>query len=530
MRITKVSLTAFRGVSSNLDLPFDKDGKNLLVYGENGSAKTSFARALELLFSPVARSDQDILAHKNLFVDAMPMIEVTFTDETEGASHTETVTWTQESGKPTPSWLLSSAARSAFLDHRKLLQLSDRTRRLPKRFFIIAAEYLFSHLSAGGTTVSAIWDKIQTDVQKYREAKTARTAEADSGVADPMAHYRPIEEAVNQLNIALDDYLLPRGDASPPIVIEAERLLKQFEGHNLTISLEFEHLTFNRQAGTLSGGELTPKVTYCKRPLGSDLGATWVSTHHEVLNEARLTALALALFFSAVKLQDQVRYIAGAGDPAQPARLLVLDDILVGLDYGHRIPVLELIREEFAAGGRHQVILFTHDRVWFDLCRLQLEPSEWKTEEFFARRGAGPESSDFPVRKQAPCELAARAQTFLNDGELPAAANYARTSIETSLKRICDKRDTPIAFSLNPDSLKIDLFIEAASREPKIAGAAVGPGTRMLLSKRLQGTIKAIRTTVLNPLSHAHPTTVTPTEVKRAIAIANELVTIARSL
>ena len=32
MRITNVSLTAFRGISSKLDLPFDKDGKNLLIY------------------------------------------------------------------------------------------------------------------------------------------------------------------------------------------------------------------------------------------------------------------------------------------------------------------------------------------------------------------------------------------------------------------------------------------------------------------------------------------------------------------
>ena len=306
--------------------------------------------------------------------------------------------------------------------------------------------------------------------------------------------------------------------------------MKRFEGHNLTIALEFDHLTFNRQTGTFSGGELNPKVTYCKKLLGSDMDATWVSTHHEVLNEARLTALALALFFSAVKLQDRIPYIAGAGDPTQPARLLVLDDFLVGLDYDHRIPVLELIQEEFAATSRHQVILFTHDRVWFDLCRLQLTPSEWKPVELYTKRGVGPDNSDFPVRKQAACESAARAQEFLDDGELRAAANYARTSIETSLKRICDKRHTPIGFSLNPDGLKIDLFIEAASKEPKVAGATVTSGAHMLLPQSLQKAIKAIRTTVLNPLSHAHPTTVTPTEVKCAIGVANALVKIVRSL
>ena len=89
MRITNVSLTAFRGVSSKLDLPFDKDGKNLLVYGENGSAKSSFARALEFLFSPVARPDQDIIAHRNLFVGTPPGIRVDFTGQKGGSHYVE---------------------------------------------------------------------------------------------------------------------------------------------------------------------------------------------------------------------------------------------------------------------------------------------------------------------------------------------------------------------------------------------------------------------------------------------------------
>jgi hypothetical protein len=201
----------------------------------------------------------------------------------------------------------------------------------------------------------------------------------------------------------------------------------------------------------------------------------------------------------------------------------------MGLDYDHRIPVLELIQDEFVAGTGHQVILLTHDRVWFDLCRLQLDPGAWKTAELFTRRGAGPDHSDFPMRKQSASDSATRAQEFLNDGELPAAANYARTSIETSLKRICDRRRTPIGFSLNPEGLKIDLFIDAAAREPKKAGTTLAKGTHMLVPQHIQKAIKTMRTTVLNPLSHAHPTTVTPTEVKRAIAVANQLATIAKS-
>jgi energy-coupling factor transporter ATP-binding protein EcfA2 len=533
MRIANIHLTAFRGISSTLDLSFDNNGKNLLVYGENGSAKSSFARALEHLFTPTARPDQDIVAHKNLFVPATPEIRVEFTGQKAGGPHSETVTWTQTSGKPTPAWLLSSAARSAFLDHRKLLMLSDRTHgNLPQRLFQTTVQHIFGSLPAGtsGDTVSSLWSKIQEDARLYRENKAAKPGEARGGIADPVAHYKKIEDDVNYLNRTLDDYLLPKAAAKPSLVVEAERLLGKFEGHSLTIDLRFHHLTFDRTDAVFAGGEINPEVTFCKKPLGAANNGLWVSTHHETLNEARLTALALSLFFSAVRLQDQIPYIVGTGDPTEPARLLVLDDILVGLDYDHRIPVLELIQDEFAAYNRYQVILLTHDRVWFDLCRLQLDPAAWKPAELFTRPGAGPDASDFPMRKQCASDAAARAQEFLNDGELPAAANYARTSIETSLKRICDKRRTPIGFTLNPERLGIDLFIDAAANEPKTTGAPVAAGTRMLVPKDLARRIRALRTTVLNPLSHAHPTTVTSTQVKRAIAVATDLVAIVQSL
>lgn len=52
MRITNLKVKAFRGFPTEFKLPFDNSGKNLLVYGENGSAKSSIARALELLFDP----------------------------------------------------------------------------------------------------------------------------------------------------------------------------------------------------------------------------------------------------------------------------------------------------------------------------------------------------------------------------------------------------------------------------------------------------------------------------------------------
>jgi hypothetical protein len=174
---------------------------------------------------------------------------------------------------------------------------------------------------------------------------------------------------------------------------------------------------------------------------------------------------------------------------------------------------------------RYQVVLLTHNRVWFDVCRLQLDEKDWKIIEIFAKRGLGPDSPDFPVRKQSASDLIKRAQEFLNDNEYPAAANYARTALETALKSICDKRRAPIPFRLDAEKHSAEAFINALANIRLHKG-----GSWHLVPLSTQKQLKAFRSTVLNPLSHAHPTTVTPTEIRIAIRIAERLVRIAKNL
>lgn len=67
-------------------------------------------------------------------------------------------------------------------------------------------------------------------------------------------------------------------------------------------------------------------------------------------------------------------FLAMAARYAQGDSPVVLDDVIVSLDRGHRGMVVKLLREEFAD---RQVLLFTHDRDWFVDLRQQLDPSDW---------------------------------------------------------------------------------------------------------------------------------------------------------
>ena len=60
-------------------------------------------------------------------------------------------------------------------------------------------------------------------------------------------------------------------------------------------------------------------------------------------------------------------------------KMLVLDDVLVGLDHSNRLPVLSVLQDYFADW---QVVLLTHDRGWFDLARQHL-PNGWTCYEVY---------------------------------------------------------------------------------------------------------------------------------------------------
>jgi len=536
MKLHELKMEGFRGISEEFTV--SAGGKNLLMHGENGSCKSSVATALELLIDP--RQDRDLLFHRNRFGGKPPRLEASFygdfvnirpADQKQFLNgKTETIEWTEGTDKPLPEWIVEGAQRSAFLNHRKLLLLSDRTRDLEESFFLVAVDSLFRHLPAGssGETIGSLWDEVSEQLAAYRTAKAGKGKEGATGVSNPVAHAGAVEKAVTLLNQALSDYLQPAGDKKSRLVEEAQQLLSFFGDSGIDLDLHFPGIGFSRADDKLSGAFIQPKVEYCQTALGDDYeapnkGSQWKTDHHLILNEARLTALSLSLFLAAAKIANSVSYIPGNQDPQEPLRLLVLDDVLVGLDYDHRIPVLELLGTEFK---EFQVILLTHDRTWFDIARLELEAEEdspWIFHRIFSMRGKGPVESDAPCLDTAPIGWLDRADWFLSENrkEYPAAANYARTAIEHLLKSICHRRSIPIPFRLDPEKHNTEVFLSA------LKDVRVNPhGTHHLIPLDVQHRLKALRKNVLNPLSHAHPNNINEIEVRRAIEVGRKLMAI----
>ena len=96
--------------------------------------------------------------------------------------------------------------------------------------------------------------------------------------------------------------------------------------------------------------------------------------------------------------------------------------------------------------------------------------------------------------------------------------NYTRTAFEYLLKSIAHHGQASIPFTLEPHKLNTEQFLAAISKLKKRQN-----GSHHVISYALHREIKALRKTVLNPLSHSHPNSITETEVRLAIELVNKL-------
>ena len=180
LRIHTISLTDFRAFPGPAPAIFELDGKNLLVYGENGAGKSSLFHALHDFFS--MKPSRALASHKNIFSqqpEDLCKVSVTFL----GAS-AQTLDWTTtrhpcnyDLKRSVANWadyffagtdpqVVDAARKSACLDYKSLLETNFKHGNDPINLFDLAVSSLlrdFRVTVAGGTesTISILWNAIK---------------------------------------------------------------------------------------------------------------------------------------------------------------------------------------------------------------------------------------------------------------------------------------------------------------------------------------------------------------------------------
>jgi hypothetical protein len=190
--------------------------------------------------------------------------------------------------------------------------------------------------------------------------------------------------------------------------------------------------------------------------------------------------------------------------------VLVLDDVLIGLDFANRLPVLRTLNEEFSDW---QVILTTFDRVWFDLAREYTENGgRWRA---LTLREL-PSAHGQPGRPIVePCaDLLSQAEAHLQSGDLMAAAVYIRAAFEIRVKNLCREHGIKVTYKPDPRDVRIDHLWEAIVERQK---ARQERGDVDFVDPGLMNDVESVRSVVLNRLSHSGTPLLTSNEVKMAL-------------
>lgn len=513
MKITKLELQGFRAFDEPFILNLN-DGKNLLLFGQNGSGKSSIYLALQRFFE---EQGDIVTAHRNHFSpDNRPSIVTLELRDSDG--DVTRFTWKEANGHPlripadavaavvTPdqrSTLVDAARRSGFLDYRAMLRTHLPASPLSRKHDGPAVHDIIYGTADAGFE-EQLFDVVSLSILSGVRTTIAGGIEVTFGeLIRNVWKHRPQNRRPEQLATAAshcNTFNQAFNARLPELQQRLKDFLTHFENHQLEISFPPVSLAWDKDSLSLQGATLIPEVKFRGK---------LIAEYRSILNEARLSALAVCIFLAGVSLSDN-----DVANPNHP-RFLLLDDVLIGLELQNRLPVLEILCS--GTFQHYQIFLLTHDRVWYDLAKNHLRVGDrWVHKELFAEEANG----HLIPRIRPGQNDVARAQEHLNNHDLRAAAVYARAAFETRLQNVCEDKGVRVPYKKDLKDIKADNLWQAIvqrQRDREKQRQEGNPNVQDFIPPQLEIDVQTMRSTVLNQLAHANPPALTTADVSAAI-------------
>lgn len=427
--ITFKNYRAFYGEYKEIEL----NGKNLLVWGENGSGKSSFCKSLQDFVLSINNDNYQ----KNIFSDSDWSIEFKIDDESSPINFSSENIVDKD-------YIKNCATALPFLDYRKILSL-----------------YFSPYSKDGELNLFEIFEKLLENFPVTEYQKLLKDLKNDLEYKD----------VINDLlNNQLKDNII--------------EILKDF---NLNFDLE--------------GFVVEQDKIYIKT---SVFGEQIEEKYHEFLNEARLSALSISVYFAAIKklLNKQTDIL----------NILVLDDMLIGLDMGNRMAIFDIIKRHFP---NTQIFFFTYDKAWFETFKDKVDKKEWIALEMYAQSvDENGKKFERPFLKIAKNDWLRAREELYENFNYDSCGNLLRKELEKQIDSYlgCNKLEGKIdlarlkcKFKNNHDLLESieNALSKATTLEDKLRSIDKLIGEFKQQSSVFdENTIKEIKNSVLNPSSH----------------------------
>jgi hypothetical protein len=144
--------------------------------------------------------------------------------------------------------------------------------------------------------------------------------------------------------------------------------------------------------------------------------------------------------------------------------LMILDDVLMSVDHGHRRAVARLLRDEYPDC---QFVITTHDRVWFRQLQslgvvrraTSFEIKEWTIDEG-------------PVLTPDATDMLEEAERSLAGNDVPRSAHLLRRAVESHFRDICDGLGALVRYKGDGEYGAGDFIMPAISRLKELLSTA----------------------------------------------------------
>ena len=404
-RVTKIEISNYRAFLNKYIIELSQ-GENFLVYGENGSGKSSLFKALNNYLT--SSRDFGVAFTKNHYRPHADTgeISLTFTN-VDPATHLpiagteQTLNFGSLASTHNVNYVMDAELIKGFLDYRSLLEVYYNNEPKPNLFNLIVLKILGNQYNTARTfRYGEKWNQLQNDltINSY----TSRDWTHRNALAELPTYEAELRQTLRNVFRYLNDVLLTN----------------YFSELNIQLRFELQPMTFNYDQGKRNWnttGDLRLSVIQNGAPIPND--------YTDFLNEARLSAFAVCVYLAALKTNPELF----------DYKILFLDDVFIGLDTSNRFPILNILKEEFK---EHQIFVTTYDRHLFELAKRKFEieiPGKWKTAEFYVDHViVGTQQIEQPIIVVGETHYE-KAVKFLNDREkpdYPAASNYFRKALE----------------------------------------------------------------------------------------------------
>lgn len=478
-KIKQIKLKNFKFFHGEVSIDLERN--NTLIYGENGSGKSSIYWALYTFLQSVFKPDNAQITKyfdpqhnqnlRNRFGKDSEESYIKLVFEDDAHSITEKTISNSTVNTKTDTLVRQAVEGSELINYKLLAKFQDfkNTEQInlfklmdkDTLMFINFRKELQKHDGTSGTAnAQDWWEYIKPGLEPRGKMHELP--------------YKTFAAAVDFFNEEMKFYL-------DSIIESVNQYLKKFQ-QSYTVQFEYipcSYDAFEEGSSTKRNHKtIAPKILIHAKLIHDQLSESKqeIVRPHTYLNEAKLTAIALSIRFAMLD-----KKISGNGVP----KFLVIDDLLISLDMSNRDIVLDLILKEFT---NYQLIVLTHDRNFFELFRHKINRSKqekWKYMEMYA---CVENNIPLPLIQESNTYLE-KAEKYFHKKEYEIAGNFLRKEAEAFCKDFLPKK---YHFTSECNLHDLNGLIQRCLEFADNAG----------LDKTLFEDLDSCRKFVLNPTSH----------------------------